>query len=352
MKKLAYLVTFIFLSNVLIAQTFRLSGRVFDSDTDEPLSGVNIKIQSVDQSQTNYSITNINGNFAFNELKAGQYQISFSYLGYSNYKENIDINSDKELNIGMGKELIPLGEVVVSSLKQERMIKDIPVSLEIIRNENIEPASSFTASDILQEQPGIHLSRDGIWSTSINIRGFSEQRIVALVDGNRIETATDLMATMSFFDVDDIERIEVIKGATSSLYGTGAMGGIVNVITKDGYFSSDTYFKGSVNSGFNSVNNLFNSKLTFNAGSEKWYARVSGSFRDAGNVYTPEGIIDNSQFKDKNVAASAGYKINQNQTFKIKYQYFDADDVGIPGGTAFPGPATATYTDAKRSMIS
>ena len=352
MKKLAYLFAFILLSNGLIAQTYRLSGRVFDSDTDEPLSGVNIQLIAENQSQTNYSITNINGDFSFNEVKAGQYQISFSYLGYSNYKENIDINSDKELNIGMEKELIPLGEVVVSSLKQERMIKDVPVPLEIVRNENIELASSFTASDILQEQPGIHLSRDGMWSTSINIRGFGEQRIVALVDGNRIETATDLMATMSFFDVDDIERIEVIKGATSSLYGTGAMGGIVNVITKDGYFNDEPYFKGSFNSGFNSVNELFTRKLTFNSGSEKWYIRVSGSMRDANNVNTPEGIIDNSQFKDKNVAASAGYKINQNQTFKIKYQYFDADDVGIPGGSAFPGPAKATYTDAKRSMIS
>lgn len=352
MKKLAYLFAFIFLSNALIAQTFRLSGKVFDKDTDESLSGVNIQLIAENQSQTDYSITNLNSYYSFSDLNPGQYQISFSYLGYLTLKKNINLNADMELNIGMEKELISLGEVVVSSLKQEKMIKDVPVPLEIVRNENIELASSFTASDILQEQSGIHLSRDGMWSTSINIRGFGEQRIVALVDGNRIETATDLMATMSFFDVDDIERVEVIKGASSSLYGTGAMGGIVNVITKDGYFNDEPYFKGSFNSGFNSVNELFTRKLTFNSGSEKWYVRVSGSMRDANNVNTPEGIIDNSQFKDKNVAASAGYKINQNQTFKIKYHYFDADDIGIPGGSAFPGPATATYTDAKRSMIS
>jgi len=352
MKKLVFLIAFIFLSNVLIAQTFRLSGRVFDSDTDEPLSGVNIKVQSVDQSQTFYSITNLNGYYSFSELNSGQYQISFSYLGYSNYKENIDIKYDKELNIGMEKELIPLGEVVVSSLKQEKKIKEVSVPLEVIRNEDFEIASSFTASDIIGEQPGIHLSRDGMWSTSINIRGFSEQRIVTLVDGNRIETATDLTAAMSFFDVDDIERVEVIKGASSSLYGTGAMGGIVNVITKDGYFNNDPYFKGSFKVGTYSVNDLFTSKLTLNTGGEKWYARLSGSLRNAKNVNTPEGIIPNSQFNDKNIAASAGYKMKQNQTLKLKFQYFDADDVGIPGGSAFPGPAKATYTDARRTMIS
>ncbi|MDY6801891.1 MAG: TonB-dependent receptor [Bacteroidota bacterium] len=352
MKKLVFFITFIFLSNVLIAQTFRLSGSVYDSDTDEPLSGVNIKVQSVDQSQTFYSITNLNGYYSFSEMKSGQYQISFSYLGYSNYKESIDIKDDKELNIGMEKELIPLGEVVVTSLKQEKKIKEVSVPLEVVRTEDFEIASSFTASDIIGEQPGIHLSRDGMWSTSINIRGFGEQRIVTLVDGNRIETATDLTAAMSFFDVDDIERVEVIKGASSSLYGTGAMGGIVNVITKDGYFNDNPFFKGSFNVGAHSVNDLFNSKLTLNTGDKKWFARISGSLRNANNVKTPEGTIPNSQFSDKNIAASAGYKINQNQTFKLKFHYFDADDVGIPGGSAFPGPAKATYTDAKRSMIS
>ncbi|MGC9375000.1 MAG: TonB-dependent receptor, partial [Bacteroidales bacterium] len=352
MKKTANLIAFIFLSIVVNAQTYNLSGSVFDKDTDEALSGVNIQLISEKQSQTHYSITNLKGYYSFNNLKPGQYLISFSYLGYLTEKKSIDITSDIKLNVSMEKELIPLGEVVVTSLKQERKIKEVPVPLEIVHNENIELASSLTASDIIGEQSGIHLSRDGMWSTSINIRGFGEQRIVTLVDGNRIETATDLTAAMSFFDVDDIERVEVIKGASSSLYGTGAMGGIVNVITKDGYFNDTPYFKGSFNVGTHSVNDLFTGKLTLNAGGEKWYARLSGSLRNAKNVNTPEGIIPNSQFNDKNIAASAGYKIKQNQTLKLKFQYFDADDVGIPGGSAFPGPAKATYTDAKRSMIS
>ncbi|MEA2105994.1 MAG: TonB-dependent receptor [Bacteroidota bacterium] len=352
MKKTANFIAFIFLSIVVNAQTYNLSGSVFDKDTDEALSGVNIQLISQKQSQTHYSITNLKGYYSFNNLKPGQYLISFSYLGYLTEKKSINITSDIKLNVSMEKELIPLGEVVVTSLKQERKIKEVPVPLEIVHNENIELASSLTASDIIGEQPGIHLSRDGMWSTSINIRGFGEQRIVTLVDGNRIETATDLTAAMSFFDVDDIERVEVIKGASSSLYGTGAMGGIVNVITKDGYFNNTPYFKGSFNVGTHSVNDLFTGKLTLNAGGEKWYARLSGSLRNANNVNTPEGIIPNSQFNDKNIAASAGYKINQNQILKLKFQYFDADDVGIPGGSAFPGPAKATYTDAKRSMIS
>jgi len=352
MKKTISLIVFLLVGTILNAQTYHLSGKMFDEDTDEPLSGVNIQLIAENQSQTDYSTTNINGNYSFTELKPGKYRLSFSYLGYLTLEKKVDLNADMELNIGMEKELIPLGEVIVSSLKQEKKIKEVPVPLEVVRNEDFEIASSLTASDIIGEQPGIHLSRDGMWSTSINIRGFGEQRIVTLVDGNRIETATDLTAAMSFFDVDDIERVEVIKGASSSLYGTGAMGGIVNVITKDGSFNDNPYFKGTFNAGIHSVNDLFTGKLTLNTGGEKWYTRVSGSLRNAKNVNTPEGTIANSQFSDKNIAASAGYKINQNQTFTFKLHYFDADDVGIPGGSAFPGPAKATYTDAKRSMIS
>jgi hemoglobin/transferrin/lactoferrin receptor protein len=74
--------------------------------------------------------------------------------------------------------------------------------------------------------------------------------------------------------------------------------------------------------------------------------------RDAENVNTPEGVILNSQFEDKSISASFGFKVKENHTFELKYQYFDADDVGIPGGAAFPGPSTATYADAKRQMVS
>ena len=99
----------------------------------------------------------------------------------------------------------------------------------------------MSLSNVLASEPGIAMGSDGVWSTSINIRGLSENRLVTLIDGNRIETATDLTASLSMVDVNDIERVEVIKGAQSSLYGTGAMGGIVNIITKDGHFSGKPY---------------------------------------------------------------------------------------------------------------
>ncbi|HRW63030.1 MAG TPA: TonB-dependent receptor [Bacteroidales bacterium] len=335
-----------------VAQEFNVKGRVVDAQTSEKLGGVHVQLSIVEGAKSYFAITNLKGEFLIRGVAHGEYMFITSYLGYTKYEQLRQINSDTELDILIDKELVQLGEVVVSSTKSKQLLREVPLPLAIVGQKEIESASSFTISDILQKEPGIALGRDGVWATSVNIRGLSEQRIVMMVDGNRIETATDLNASMSFFDVGEIERVEVIKGAGSSLYGTGAMGGIVNVITREGYFNSARYFNGSFNAGYSSVNNLNTQKLSFNTGSERWYASVSGAMRNAGDVNTPQGEIANSQFKDKSISANAGFKITENQVFKLKYQYFDADDAGIPGGAPFTPAAVATYADAKRWMLS
>ena len=352
MMKTAKLIILLLFPLISFSQNYEIKGFVVDSETNEKLGGVHVQFIGKFSTNNYFVITNLKGEYVISEIENGEYQILTSYVGYMKTHKNLIIKSDQEINFFLEKELIDIGEVIVSSMRQEQRIKDVPVPLEIVTQKQIELSSSFTASDVLEQESGVSMARDGVWATGINIRGLNQQRIVMLVDGNRIETATDLMASMSFFDLDDIERIEVIKGASSSLYGTGAMGGIVNVITKKAYFNSSNYFNGSVNAGYNTVNELFTRKLSFKSGSKRWYASVSGSMRDAENVNTPDGKILNSQFEDKSISASFGLKVKENHTFELKYHYFDADDVGIPGGDAFPGPSTATYKDAKRQMFS
>ncbi len=342
---------FLFISAPVFSQNIELKGVISDAQTNEKLTSVHVQLIDALGNHFN-SITNLQGEFQMNGLAVGNYTLTSSYLGYKKLEQKLAIQSNESIEINLERESISLGEVVVSSVRHDQMIKEVSVPLEIVDRKQIETSSSVTVSDVLQQESGVAVSRDGVWATGVNIRGLGEQRIVMMVDGNRIETATDLMASLTFFDVDDIDRIEVIKGASSSLYGTGAMGGIVNVISKNGYFNSTPYFNGSFNTGFGSVNELFTRKLTLNSGSERWFVRLTGSLRDASDINTPEGMIQNSQFSDESISLSAGLALFDNHTLKINYQFFDANDVGIPGGLAFPGPATATYADAKREMFS
>lgn len=246
---------------------------------------------------------------------------------------------------------IPLGEVVVSSLRIPREVKSVPASMVVVKPHDYQKQSALSLSSVLDREPGVTAGGDGVWATNINIRGIGENRLVSLIDGYRVETATDLTASLSMVDVHDVERVEIIKGAQSSLYGTGAMGGIVNIITKDGHFADGRYLSGTLISGFASANTLFSNHAAIQAGAGKWYLRLSGARSDADDIRTPEGDLPNSQYTMNNLSARAGVKPFSNHEFRIQYQRNWSTDVGIPGGDAFPGPAEATYTDISRDLL-
>jgi hemoglobin/transferrin/lactoferrin receptor protein len=271
--------------------------------------------------------------------------LSFNLFGQSNLLQgSVSDTVSRETQIS-------LGEVKVTSLRVERKEKDLPIPVSVVESSRFRELSSLTLSNVLSTEPGVSSGGDGIWATNVNIRGMSESRLVTLIDGNRVETASDLTASFSMIDVNDLDHVEIIKGAQSSLYGTGAMGGIVNIITKDGHFSVKPYISGSLISGYASANNMISGHADVNTGADKWYLRLSGTRTGAGDMHTPEGTLPNSQFTMNNVAARTGIKIRENQVLKLQYQRNWSDNVGIPGGTAFPGPAEATYTLISRQLF-
>ncbi|MEJ2616363.1 MAG: TonB-dependent receptor, partial [Ignavibacteriaceae bacterium] len=212
---------------------------------------------------------------------------------------------------------------------------------------------SVTAPDLLSSLPGVALQRDGIWATSVNIRGLGSSSQVILIDGDRIETATDLDATLSLIDLNDIERVEVIKGAASSLYGTGALGGVVNFITKAPDFSDELNTSGSISSYYNSVNQGYSHNVNFDLKRNFWYLGINGTLRKAGNTKTPSGILNNSQYSDNNVSALMELLPFENQSLKVEYQKYKGNDIGIPGGfPLFPDNALVKYSSIERNLFS
>ncbi len=338
------------------SQTFEIRGKVSDAESLTSIGNVNIQLEKINETETRViktAVTNTSGEFSISGVSQGEYNIAISHISYEKYINQVSVKANiKGINILLSKTNISLGTAIVTSLKQEKKIKNIPYPIELIEESDILKESGFSIANILQNKSGISLFSDGVWATAVNIRGLNQKRIVMLVDGNRLETASDLAASLSLIDVDDIERVEVIKGASSSLYGSGAMGGVVNITTKSGQYTDKYKIDGNIASAYNSVNNLFKRKLSLNISGKKFYTRVSGALRDADNIETPKGTIENSQFADKNLSVVAGYKIVDNHELVLRYQKFWANDVGVPGGAVFPGPAKATYTNAERNMLS
>lgn len=340
----------ILIANVTFSQTTSVKGKVFDKNTDVTISDVTVNILN-----TTFSTkSNKFGEFLFENLTPGEYKIEFLHPGYKTLIADLSIlsNTTSTLDAKLIVNEIETGEITVTSTRYAGLLKDIPLPMDVIDEHQIIKSSANTVSDILDSRPGLSLTRDGIWATDITIRGLSRSNIVTLIDGNRIETATDISARLSMIDLNDIERIEIIKGGSSSLYGTGAFGGVVNIITKGGYFSNMNYFKGSFLSGLNTVNSGGTGNLFLNAGSKYWFAKLSGTMRSAKNTQTPRGELLNSQFSDNNISGSLGFRPVKKHTFVFDYQRYDARDVGIPGSSLFPTNAVVTYPEEKREMYS
>lgn len=340
----------VLLVNISFSQTAMFSGKVFDRNTDATISDVLVNISGINFSTK----TNKFGEYKFENLNPGDYKVEFIHPGYKTLTADFRIipNINSNLDVKLSINEIETGEITVTSTRYSAMLKDIPLPMEVVEEHQIIRSPANTVSDLLNTKPGLSLTRDGIWATDVSIRGLSKSSIVTLVDGNRIETATDLSARLSMIDLSDVDRIEIIKGGSSSLYGTGAFGGVVNIITKGGEFNDIKYFKGSILSGFNSVNTSGLGRMLLNTGNKYFYAKFSGSLRNAKNTKTPNGELPNSKFSDNNISGSIGFRPVKNHTIKFDYQRYYAKDVGIPGSSLFPTNAIVTYPEEKREMYS
>ena len=356
LKKLAvFLVVLLLPFCASFAQKGTISGKVIHETTREPLPGAEVVLYQDDTSSVIFKATTTNqsGGFEMNKVKYGQYFLTINYLGFKDFRKTISLNQEQiDLKVLLKEQQFDLGEIIVSSLHQEKRIKNVSMPMEVMQYDEANKIAAFSPSEALRNEPGIELKDDGAWATSINIRGMNEKRFVTMVDGNRIETATDIAAGLSMIDMSEIERVEIIKGAASSFYGTGAMGGVVNFIPKKGEFSEEPHLNGTLLSGFQSVNDMFSQKLAITGGNNFGYFRISGRMRNAGDIETPKGMLANSQFKDNNFSVNLGIKPFKDHKLELRYQRFSAENVGIPGGAPFPGPAKAKYTSAKRNLFS
>lgn len=341
---------FILSAIAINAQNGVIKGKIINAELQTGMANVNISV-SVNKLST---VSNSKGDFTINSVEPGTYILTFTSVGFKSVTKEVTVSGNI---IDLGKiELssipVNLGEITVSSTKFDKQLKDVSIPMVVLSNEDFKTKNATTLVELLKNEPGLNLGRDGIWGTRLNIRGFSKEAVVTLIDGNRVETANNIAASLSLIDPSAIERVEVIKGSASSLYGTGAVGGVINIITNKDLFGGNFNYGGSYSSGYNSVNKSISNSLSLNVGDNNWFAKVSGSYRNAKDTKTPLGILKDSRFKDNSVFATIGYKPFENHEFIFDYQLFNAKDVGIPGGASLPLTASARYPDEKRELYS
>jgi hemoglobin/transferrin/lactoferrin receptor protein len=338
------------ISSPVFAQNSKIKGFIIN-EQNECIQEASVKLNALNLS----TVTDKSGEFVLENIPTGEYALNVSRIGYDLMQVNLKVNKDTiiKLTFVLKSSPITVGEIIVKSARYDAILKSVSIPMEVVNENEVKKSASFTVPDLLKNKSGISVTRDGIWASDVSIRGLSKNNVVVLIDGNRIETATDISARLSMVDIFDIDRIELIKGAASSLYGTGAFGGVVNIFTKNGFYNNKPYFSGSFSGSFNSVNKNGSGNISLNTGFSRAYLKVNATYRKADNTKTPNGELTNSQFEDNNISAVLGVIPFNNNELKINYQRFDAYNVGIPGAyTFFPTNAVVTYPREKRDMIS
>ncbi len=347
-RRIAFLLLALVNIHIVYSQNAVLRGAVHDDD-GRPLEGVHAYIEA----QQRGTVTNSRGHYFLGGLEEGQMHVRFSHIGYASEQRRIKLRSGDSVSISvqMTARLLDMGDVTITGTRSHELQRESPFPVSVVGSEQLIRSAPVSVSDALDAEPGIALLRDGVWGTDVSIRGLSRANVVTLVDGARIETATNLAAGLSLVDVTDVDRVEVIRSGASSMYGTGATGGVVNVVTRNGTYSNAFRLSGGFNSSYTSVNNGSGAALTVDASDSRWYLHLHGGMRGAEDARTPDGVLRDSRFHDRSMNLSAGVRPFGTHEMRLRYQRVRAEDVGIPGGAAFPEQASARYPDEDRELL-
>ncbi len=234
---------------------------------------------------------------------------------------------------------IDIDEVLVSATRSETPIADLPLTIGIISKRHIEEEMPLTPVEALKYEPGIVRQSDGGLVSTPIIRGLSRERAPVLIDGNPFVGGR--IRTFSLVDPFQIERIEVVKGPASAFWGSDAVGGLVNIITREAEsgYGKDFKLGGSLYGGIQTVNDHLRGRAELEGRGNGFDFLVGVGVRDADNITDGNGEeILNSQFESTNVDFNIGYSPQANQRLEISGKYFKNDNVGFPGGLGAPGP--------------
>jgi outer membrane receptor for ferrienterochelin and colicins len=216
-----------------------ISGYIYDTD-DNPLPFASVMIENT--SITTY--TNSKGYFSLEANVSVEIFLVILCHGFEDTRIKVKDNEQK-LNITLTPKVNYLDEVVITGTRTERTLKDVPVLTKVISSSELRNTGSVTALDALENiLPGVHFDPSAQMGDNIQIQGLDNNYVLILIDGERVVPERKESVNFSRLNVAEIERVEIINGASSVLYGSNAIGSVINIITKDVKRQLEGYVQG------------------------------------------------------------------------------------------------------------
>jgi tonB-dependent receptor len=244
-------------------------GRVLD-DSGAPLAGATVQILHAKSGVT----TDEDGYFRIPYSKDGAVRVKVSFVGYQTqtFVLKADERKGEQHVLRLQPDATALDQVVVTATRTPKALKDAPVVTRLITANDIKIADATNIQDLLTEQmPGLEFGYAMNQETSLNMNGFGGNAVLFLVDGERLAGETMDNVDYSRLNLDNVGRIEIVKGAASALYGANAVAGVINIISRE----NSEPWTANVNTRYNDFNKEWRhgGSFSFNAG--KWNSQTS-----------------------------------------------------------------------------
>jgi len=219
--------------------------------------------------------------------------------------------------------------VVVTATPVETPAEQLGASVSVVNGEDFQTYHYPTVDEALRSVPGVEIRRSGAYgkTTSVTIRGANANQVQVLVDGLRVKSPTLGQVDLSDISPDLIERIEVIRGAQSTLYGADAIGGVINIITRKGKGGP---FQATVQQEVGNYDTLVSRATVYGAWKILNYALSASHFES-------NGQFQNDETDANAISARIGATLPGNSTLDFVFRY-NKNDIGVPVKGVFPGP--------------
>ena len=237
-----------------------IQGIVIDESDNSPLIGANILLSNLEIGST----TDINGEFIFSNINKRQLNLEISMIGYDKYQKSIVIENDEDLKLIIYLKREP---IIWETINVVGMFpsKHSPEITQIIDNKKLLNKNSASISGLLKSIYGFDLQMAHAHGRNVNIsiRGSSDykpggynNRVLLLIDGFPVSIPNSGAPDWNAIPLENIDRIEIVRGPASSLYGHNSMGGVINMVTKSNFSNKLFSYDAGIGSFNNSIFNL------------------------------------------------------------------------------------------------
>lgn len=327
MRKLVMLIAgmSMFLCNLYAQKGNTLTGTV-TGENNQPLSGAVVLLSPVYAT----TITDTDGVFTIEGLDEGKYQVSISYMGYKSLADSVTVSGNVSEVFMMDVAAVSLQEVVVTDNYYEVRKREESLNIEIVNDDFLRQNLGGSLMNTLERLPGVTALTIGSGQSKPVIRGLGFNRVVVVE--NNIKHEAQQWGADHGLEIDQyaIERIEVVKGPSSLMYGSDAIGGVIDL--KDRDIPAQNSFGGAVDLSGKTNNDFGGASVALFARKKHLYAKMRVSVIDYGDYKVPVDSVDIYSYRAalyrNHLRNTAGSEANMHFTFGIIKNRFQSKITG------------------------